>query len=249
MKRVIVILMIALIFVGVANADESALIDFSCYSFDELTQIKADLMEEISKRPEGEKTTLESGVYKIGEDLVAGMYSFKFSQNSDGDESVAKYYVYENESMYKYDIDRMWLGDMPRLEGFLKGNYKNVINLYPGEVLRLSFNDAEIERIGDVPNRDSNYEAPSGTKIPKGEYTIGEEIPAGTYQIYYNGESTARVRIFQDSEEASSRLNRGKQIILGESNPEGMITMDEGNVIRVEYTPIIMAKSSGFSFD
>lgn len=248
MKRVVVVLMIALIFIGVANADESTLIDFTGYSFDELTRIKADLMKEISKRPEGETIVLGSGQYKIGEDLPAGVYSFKFMQN-DKDVAWTDYYVYENESMYKYDVDRLWLGDMPRLEDYLEENREARVVLYPEEMLVLTRNGAEVERIGDAPNHESNYEAPSGTKIPKGEYTIGEEIPAGTYQIYYNGESTARVRVFEDAEEADNTFNKGKEIILGESNPEGMITVTEGNVIRIEYTPIIMAKSSGFSFD
>ena len=108
-------------------------IDFSGYSLEELIQIKADLIEEIAKRPGGEKMVLGYGQYKIGEDLPAGVYTFKFVANGDKDVSRTDYYVYENESMYKYDIDRLWLGDMPRVEGSLKGDGETRISLYPGE--------------------------------------------------------------------------------------------------------------------
>ena len=90
------------------------------------------------------------------------------------------YYVYENESMYKYDIDRLWLGDMPRVEGSFRGNGETRISLYPGEYLSLRYNGAEVARVGNVSDRSSGYTVPTGTTIPKGNYTIGEEIPAGT---------------------------------------------------------------------
>lgn len=228
---------------------ETAALDFTGYSLEELLQIKADLMEEIAKRPGGEDMTLGAGQYRIGEDLPAGVYSFKFVQNGRKSVERTDYYVYENESMYRYDVDRLWLGDMPRLEGYLEGNGETRISLYPGEYLSLRYNGAEIERVGNVTEQTHDYEAPSGTTIPKGSYTVGEEIPAGTYRIYYNGKSTARVRVFQDAEEASNSFNHGKETILDESNPEGIVTLTDGNVFRVEYTPIIMTKGGGFSFD
>lgn len=240
------ILLIA--FAGVSLA-EFVTIDFSGYSLEELIQIKMDLMDEIAKRPNGEKMTMGSGQYRIGEDLPAGVYSFKFAQNGDMDIDRTDYYVYENESMYKYDVDRLWLGDMPRLEGALKGDGETRISLYPGEFLSIRYNGAVVERVGNITERETGYEVPSGTTIPKGNYTIGEEIPAGTYKIYYNGKSTARVHVFQDAEEASNTFNKGKETILDESNPEGIVALTEGNVLRVEYTPIIMTKGGGFNFD
>ncbi len=157
--------------------------------------------------------------------------------------------VYENESMYKYDIDRLWLGDMPRVEGSFKGDGETRISLYPGEYLSLRYNGAEVARVGNVSDRSSGYTVPTGTTIPKGNYTIGEEIPAGTYKIYFSGTTTSRVRVFQDAKEASNTFNKGKETILDWNNTEGTVTLSEGNVLRVEYTPIIMTKGGGFTFD
>ena len=224
-------------------------IDFSSYSHEELLEIRSDLADEIASRPGGEKMVLGSGQYKSGEDLPAGVYTFKFVQNGDSDVSRTDYYVYENESMYKYDIDRLWLGDMPRVEGSFKGDGETRISLYPGEYLSLRYNGAEVARVGNVSERSNGYTAPTGTTIPKGNYTIGEEIPAGTYKIFFSGTTTARVRVFQDAKEASNTFNKGKETVLDWNNTEGTVTLSEGNILRVEYTPIIMSKGSGFTFD
>lgn len=151
--------------------------------------------------------------------------------------------------MYKYDIDRLWLGDMPRVEGSFKGDGETRISLYPGEYLSLRYNGAEVARVGNVSDRGSGYAVPTGTTIPKGNYTIGEEIPAGTYKIYFGGSTTSRVRVFQDANEASNTFNKGKETILDWNNTEGTVTLSEGNVLRVEYTPIIMTKGGGFTFE
>lgn len=96
--------------------------------------------------------------------------------------------------------------------------------MYPGEYLSLRYNGAEIARVGNVSER-GNYDVPSGTTIPKGNYTIGEEIPAGTYKIYFGGSTTSRVRVFQDADEASNTFNKGKETILDWNNTEGTVKL------------------------
>ena len=122
MKKLMVLALALLLLTANATVSLAEMgIDFSGYSLDELLEIRAALTDEIASRPGGEKTVLGSGQYKIGEDLPAGIYTFRFVQNGDSDVSRTDYYVYENESMYKYDVDRLWLGDMPRIEGSFKG--------------------------------------------------------------------------------------------------------------------------------
>lgn len=100
---------------------------------------------------------------------------------------------------------------MPRVEGSLKGDGETRISLYPGEYLSIRYNGAEIERVGNVSDRGSNYTVPSGTTIPKGNYTIGDEIPTGTYKIFFSGTTTSRVRVFQDSKKHAIHLTKGKK--------------------------------------
>lgn len=108
MKKILVLVLTLALAIGntCACLAESP-IDFSGYSLEELLEIRENLTNEISSRPGGEKMVLGSGQYKIGDDLPAGVYTFKFVQNGDSDVSRTEYYVYENESMYKYDIDRL----------------------------------------------------------------------------------------------------------------------------------------------
>ncbi len=171
-KMMALVLSILVLLAGFTTAMAVGTIDFSGYSLEELLEISSDLADEIASRPGGEKIVLGAGQYKIGESLPAGVYSFKFVQNGDSDVSRTDYYVYESESMYKYDIDRLWLGDMPRVEGDFMGDGETRISLYPGEYLSLRYNGAEVARVGNVSERGNGYTAPAGTTIPKGNYTI-----------------------------------------------------------------------------
>ena len=40
-----------------------------------------------------------------------------------------------------------------------------------------------------------------------------------------------------------------KETVLDWNNTEGTVTLSDGNILRVEYTPIIMTKGGGFTFD
>ena len=247
-KILALVLSFLLLMIGVTTSVAEETIDFSEYTLEELLEIRALLEEEIASRPGGEKMTLGQGTYKIGEDIPAGIYVLRYIQNGDSSITRTDYYVYENESMYKYDVDRLWLGDLPRVQGSLKGDGETRISLYSGEYLVIYYNGAEVARVGNAPDRKDDYVVPTGTTIPKGEYTIGEEIPAGTYKIMFSGTSTSRVRVFRDAEEAGNMFNKGKEFILDATNPEGTVTLAEGNIFRVEYTPIIMTKG-GFTFE
>ena len=246
MKKVVALLCVLFVLVPTCFAEGE--IDFSGYSLEELLRIKTDLSNELASRPGAEPMILTPGDYTIGEDFPAGVYSFRFLQNGDEEVERSDYYVYENESMYRYDVDRWWLGDLPRLDGSLKGTADTKLTLYPGELLSIRYNGAEVERVGNAPEVADDYSAPEGTTIPKGNYTIGEEIPAGTYRIYSGAATTSRVRIFADFEESDNMFNHGNEIILNSDNREAVVTLEDGNILRVEYTQIVMTKG-GFSFD
>ena len=55
--------------------------------------------------------------------------------------------------------------------------------------------------------------------------------------------------MFKDAKEASNVFNKGKEIILDLTNTEGTVILEDGNILRVEYTPIIMTKGGGFTFN
>lgn len=145
MKKILAVL-IALMLTALCcfAAVAEGTIDFSGYTLEELLTIRDDLTDEIASRPAGKRWCWAPANTRLDEDLAAGVYTFKFVQNGDKDVTRSDYYVYENESMYKYDIDRLWLGDMPRVEGSLKGDGETRISLYPGEYLSIRYNGAEV---------------------------------------------------------------------------------------------------------
>ena len=53
----------------------------------------------------------------------------------------------------------------------------------------------------------------------------------------------------KNAQEADNTFNKGKETVLNESNPEGTVVLSEGNVLRIEYSSIIMTKGNAFSFD
>lgn len=251
MKKFALALCVLLLTVFSTAAAEEAF-DFSGYSLDELLEIRAKLAEEIASRLTGERMELFQGEYTVGEDIPAGVYLFKYVENGDGF-SFTDYSIYESRNMFGY-AKKQGLALAPYEVSRARGNIwedhgETRINLYPGEYLILSHNGAEITRIGDVPARGNGYVVPEGTTIPYGTYTIGEEIPAGTYKMYFSGTSSW-VRVFADAQEASDMSNTGeKTIILNWDNTESTITLVEGDALRVEYSAIVMTKSEGFVFD
>lgn len=75
MKKAILLLItvIILIFTTAANAE----INISNLSYDELIQLQKDLTMEIMKRPEWKEVLVPAGTWIVGEDIPAGVYSFR----------------------------------------------------------------------------------------------------------------------------------------------------------------------------
>lgn len=166
MKKVAALL--CAFFVLVPTCFAEGKIDFSGYTLEELLQIKTDLSNELASRPGAEQMILTPGDYTIGEDFPAGVYSFRFLQNGDEEVERSDYYVYENESMYRYDVDRWWLGDLPRLDGSLKGTADTKLTLYSGELLSIRYNGAEVERVGNAPDVADDYNVKDITNAKNG---------------------------------------------------------------------------------
>lgn len=74
-KLVAVILVLALMIPVVSVADG---IDLSALSYDQLIELNHQLVREIMARPEWKEVRIPAGQWKVGEDIPAGVYSFKF---------------------------------------------------------------------------------------------------------------------------------------------------------------------------
>ena len=74
MKKFICVLVLALMFTGIACADAP---EFSDWTFDQLVTLQHYLSVEIVSRPEWKETEIPAGDWVIGIDIPAGYYSVK----------------------------------------------------------------------------------------------------------------------------------------------------------------------------
>ena len=246
MKKFLCFVILAiLMFQAVAFAEG----DYSSYTTEELIDMKDAIVAELATRTDAGPVHYTEGQYVVGRDIPAGKYKLTLLPTDSGN-TYTNWYIYESKSMYDYDVSRLFLGDLPKAEDTLREGKEATISLYNGDYFVLYRSGAEVEYLGSVVDYEIDYEVPEGTKIPVGLYTFGDEIPAGTYNVYYNGNATARIGTYPDADSAKNDfITADSELILNEDNTNGLLHGEEGDVLYVEYNYVIMTKSAGFSFD
>ncbi len=248
-KLIALITGLVLLLTPIAVSAEITQEELSSYSYEQLVELEKLVDAEMQTRPEHVVTVLQPGQYIVGRDLEPGLYTLGFSKSKEEDK-YSEYFVYESIEMYQYDVDRLFLGDLPLVKGSLQEGSKINVELYDGQCFVAYRSGVTIERIGDVPEIDTDYEVPEGTAIPKGIYSVGDDIPADKYSIIYNGKGTARVRAYADPSKATNDFETPEfEFVLNRDNSETVVTLKEGWALRIEYNDIIMKKSQGFVFD
>lgn len=218
-------------------------IDFSTYTYAELEEIRSALDAEMNSRPEGGAKTLAVGQYAVGSDIEPGEYLLGFVADEE-DDTASEYYVYENRSMYEFDVGRLWLGDFPRTEGRVKGTSTATVKLYEGDYFIVYRSSISYKKIADVAPIQDDYTLPDGTLVPVGHYVVGNEIPAGGFNAYFGGEYSSRVRIYGADQDWDNEFTDPEvEAILTESNDSTTLHLDEGAHVVVQYNPIIMEKA------
>ncbi len=247
MKRFIALILLLMLVVPVAMAEAD--FDFTGYSYDQLIGIKEQLDAEIATRPEAGARVLQPGQYVVGKDIAQGIYDVGFVP-VEADDTYTNWYIYDTKQMYDYDVSRLYLGDLPRDEGSVQEGSTVKVELFDGDYFVIYRSAASIERTGNAVPVEYDYTAPEGTSIPTGIYIVGEEIPAGKYTVYFNGEAPARVRTYANPEEATNDFLHGEfEAVLSNYNTSVEVNLKEGHAFALEYNSVIMKKSEGFVFD
>ena len=89
MKKLVVLLLVCILFVSCAAAD-----DLSGLSFDDLIKLRDEINAEIISRPEWKEVPVPVGEYIIGIDIPAGSYSIRALDNY----VKFQYYATENDT-------------------------------------------------------------------------------------------------------------------------------------------------------
>jgi len=235
---------------GFALANEAETADFSGMTIDELYDLRASVDEEIAARPEGASFTLPVGQYLVGTDIWQGEYTLEFVADEEDDE-YSSWYVYENQNMYLYDVDRLWLGDFPKNEGTVRANSPSKIRLYNGDYFIVYRSSIACKKTASIKSNNEEYVVPEGTLVPVGVYAIGADIPAGTFNVCFDGNYSSRFRAYDaDQDWDNSFTDPRVEILATRDNASSVIILKEGMVVKVEYNPVIMKKTGdGLVFD
>ena len=238
MKRFIALILLLMLVVPVAMAEAD--FDFTGYSYDQLIGIKEQLDAEIAPRPEAGARVLQPGQYVVGKDIAQGIYDVGFVP-VEADDTYTNWYIYDTKQMYDYDVSRLYLGDLPRDEGSVQEGSSVKVELFDGDYFVIYRSAASIERTGNAVPVEYDYTAPEGTSIHTGIYIVGEEIPAGKYTIYFNGEAPSRVRTYANPEDATNDFkDTDFEAVLANYNTSAEANLKESYAFRLEYNNIIM---------
>ena len=234
-KRFLAFTLGILLLLGSALAD---LPDFASMSFDELNEMKQALDKEYQSRPESEGFNLGPDEYIVGRDLLPGTYyvsmvypayntnrtTVKFYDSMEERNAEPKIQYHDHA---KHDID-LKLGSDPQ-----------TLVLNDGEVVCVEWGSMFMKTSPYNPEDYYKYEPPEGVLIPKGTYTIGNEIPSGSYLVYpatvltgaysINGENFTRLAVFTTVDSSSITLNDNDEFLVSDS--------------------IVMTKRPAFNFD
>lgn len=103
MKKILAMILVLALLIPAASVADG--IDLSVLSYDQLIELNHQLVREIMARPEWKEVRIPAGQWKVGEDIPAGVYSFK----SVGPRSV-NIYVWKTE-VKNYANNGMRLND------------------------------------------------------------------------------------------------------------------------------------------
>lgn len=200
-----------------------------------LLTLKNTIDMELQSRPETSPFEVGLGIYVIGKDIAPGTYYISAKGLSDYTAAIG---IFENQEKYNANetIDWFYLpieSDAKRT--ILEEGY--IIEIVSGPLM---FSITEYEG-----GKYYTYTPPEGTHVPAGIYTVGIEIPAGTYQFYAATLDSRNVYLYQSS--INDEEHDTIRIDATGTNYETAILSD-GNVLEVR-SDIIMKKQPKLNFD
>lgn len=140
-KKMVAMCLVCLIICTGANCGSSAeTSDFATMGTDELLKLHAQIDKELQSRVRCEASTIPAGVYKVGQDIKAGIYLFGFyKQYNNDDRPSVQYAYYLTEEDWKKSDEYDW--------GHISPGVDVRINLVDGMVLNIVFGVLTIQEL------------------------------------------------------------------------------------------------------
>ena len=233
------LLIVMLVLYSISGFTESNGMDLTTWSFQELMEMKTRIDAELFSRPEANALRLPMGDYLVGRDLQPGRYNLCCVDPSKyGDAHVE---VYETKDKEKTITDIY-----VRVEG---PNYS--ISIDNGNLLEVTNGGIALKVSSFRSDEMFQFEPLNGTYVPCGAYTIGNDIPAGSFEISAAKNSGGRVLVYYTKEKFSADDNLYRKYdydIDIRANQRMTAKFDIGNVIYVK-SEVIFAQKNVLQFE
>ena len=179
MKKFLIALLAFLLIAGTVLAESS---DYSSLSFDKLQEIKNAVDREYFSRSESSGFVLPTGTYVVGGQIKPGQYYVAMTEPDVSDYS-SLIAVYEDKATF--EKEEPYYNKLAKcvVYLFLHEGEKGVL-LEEGNVVSISEGTVHFKTTHFTQDELYKYEAPEGTLVPKGIYTVGVDIPEGIYTMF-----------------------------------------------------------------
>lgn len=255
-KTVSGVLVLLLVFCLLSIPAFGETLSIAAMDYDSLLALKQEVDLEFYSRPEAAPQTLSPGQYTVGSDIKAGKYNVIFAE--PGSRNYCNLMVFTDKSTFTASLEAP-AGERLKFliyyESINASDRSMYIDLQEGNYLITEGASIKIS-VTDFDDEDYfSYTAPEGTVVPLGTYTVGEEIPAGSYIAYPYDTSGATIYIYSSAEVlAADQLSwmgsdADATIRLGIASDESssIFKLSEGNIIIIK-SAVVMKKSAALFF-
>lgn len=248
------ILLLVFCFLSIPAFGET--MDYSKMDYDSLLALKQEVDLELHSRPEASPKILNPGQYTVGSDIKAGKYNVIFE--GPGSSRNCEFALFSDKSAFAASLAAP-AGERRNhvlLYGSIRASDRSmVINLQEGNYLITEGASIKLS-VTDFDNEDYySYTAPEGTIVPLGTYTVGKEIPAGSYTAYPYYLEGAEIIIYKNAETLAAEKymnihsDADTTIYLGITSDRrsSIFKLDEGNIAIIE-NAVVMTKNAALFF-
>ncbi len=182
-KGYLVIILLMLCLNLSANAEKT---DLTTMDYDSLLLLNQEINMELRSRPESKSFILTEGQYIVGKDIKPGKYYVMITEPAEESVILGNLRVisiYKDKAAYERQTGSLfsetWLS---QFRFSFDGNYKTI---YFEDGYYFTLTDSLT--FSSIPFSKEDLwkiDVPKGTLIPAGVYTVGNEIPAGEYELY-----------------------------------------------------------------
>ena len=243
MKRILIIILVSIVFISNFSISVAEPINFTLMSFDELEAIKLAVDNEYYSRPESSGIRLNVGTYTVGIDIKPGHY---YAAMVEPDFTSSNTFMSIYTDAETFAAQKPYYTDLAKFAGyFFLSQDPQIIVLEENNIVSITNGSLLLKSSLFNPLDYYKYDPPEGTFVSRGTYTVGVEIPSGTYIVYpgtVNGGVYKIKKIVDDKEKSSSA-----SLYIRKEVDCNKIVLEDGDVLEVTYS-IVMAIPKALEF-